>query len=177
MTENWRWAFTSSMCVLSFFFSHVRFLLPCLKKLPGSCFSARCTASFRQMTESQLFLRSWVYEHHSFTFNYFMLVGQLEKGQRIGMFVYIQGWKWLCALSRATTCFAGLRAQSWVEVELSYLIWKATELGEETLRWCVVGWGDEPSLRELVGPSFLQATVLQMKRWQLRQARVWFGRC
>jgi len=47
-----------------------------------------------------------------------MLVGQLEKGQKVGMFVYIQGWKWLCALSCATTCFAGLEAQSWVEMKL-----------------------------------------------------------
>lgn len=40
---------------------------------------------------ADILLSSWVCEHHSFAFDYFMLVGQLEKGHRIGMFMYIQG--------------------------------------------------------------------------------------
>lgn len=53
MTENWRWAFTLNMCGLSSLFLYVRFVLPCLKKLTSSCFSARYTTSSRQMIMSR----------------------------------------------------------------------------------------------------------------------------
>jgi len=56
---------------------------------PDLVFNTVYTTPSRQIMMSWLFLRSWFYEHRSFTFDYLMFVAQLEKGQRIGMFVYI----------------------------------------------------------------------------------------
>lgn len=52
-------------------------------------FNTVCKMHSGQIVTSWLFLRSWFYEHCSLAFDYLMFVAQLDKGQRIGMFVYI----------------------------------------------------------------------------------------